>query len=122
MSLCPDCGKLDQPHDPCDCENPMTILKCDCDDNRACDYHAEELYNREASDDREHTAHILDSMIEDAANGDPAMARALLALYGEDAFTPEDLAAIQKADAKDWNDSADCACNSCAEYGKWYNR
>ena len=100
----------------------MTILSCDCNETRACTMHAEELYDRDQTGDNEHTAHILDSMIEDAANGDPAMARVLLALYGEDAFAPDDLVAIQKADAKNWDESADCACNACAEDGKWYNR
>jgi hypothetical protein len=100
----------------------MTILICDCDSNRACTYHAEELYDRDQNGENEHTMNILDSMIEDARNGDTAMAGALLALYGDDIFTPADLDAIRKVDAKGWNDSADCACNTCADAGKWFNQ
>lgn len=100
----------------------MTTLSCDCNADRACTMHAEELYDRDQNGDNEHTMNILDSMIEDAANGDPAMARALLALYGEDHFGPEDLMRIQKVDAQNWNDAADCACNTCADAGKWFNR
>lgn len=104
----------------------MTILVCDCGDARACDFHAEELYAGEQGEDhreeqrafedasgdfylpgwtpadqdaRDRADAILADMAAEAA-GDPALARALLTLYPDDAFTAADLYAIRKADAK----------------------
>lgn len=107
----------------------MTILSCDCNGDRACTMHADDLYDRGESEDnreemrafelasadfyiagwtpdcqdsRDMDARILDDMLVEATSGDPAMARALLALYPDEAFIQRDLDAMRKHDAKDW--------------------
>lgn len=109
---------------------PGTII-CACDEDAACAFHAAALYTppvpvdtaddarrtfEDASadfyipgwtpddaDTREHDRKILDDMIVEATNGDPAMARVLLALYPDEAFIQRDLDAMRKYDAKDWD-------------------
>lgn len=108
----------------------MTILSCDCNGERACVMHADDLYDRgecedhreemrafedasadfyipgwtpECQDDRDMDARILDDMLIEATSGDPAMARALLTLYPDEAFIQADLDAMRKHDAKDWD-------------------
>ena len=53
----------------------------------------------EDEDNRAHDRKILDDMAAEAFEN-PDMARALLTLYHDDAFTPADLDAMRKADAK----------------------
>ena len=55
----------------------------------------------EDEDEREWDRKILADMTEEAVNGDPAMARALLTMYPDEAFIQADLDAMRKADAKD---------------------
>jgi len=109
----------------------MTILICDCNRDRACPMHAADLYGNApvpidtATDDRrtfedasadfyipgwtppdfdtrEHDRKILADMTAEA-HDNPDMAHALRTLYGDDAFTAADLAAMMKHDAKDWD-------------------
>ena len=109
----------------------MTILICDCNRDRACPMHAADLYGHapvtvdtadtdrrtfeDASadfyipgwtppeiDSREHDRKILADMASEA-HDNPDMARALLTLYPDDAFTQSDLDAMRKHDAKDWS-------------------
>lgn len=98
----------------------MTILTCDCNGERACAMHAEELYNTVDHADPElaeaHTQSTLDGMIEEAKNN-PDMALALLSLYGDDVYSHEDYWRDVKADTK-----RECACNGCANDAKWFNQ
>lgn len=104
---------------------------CACDEDAACTFHAPALYGvqptpvdtaddarrtfEDASadfyipgwtpedvDTREHDRKILADMASEA-HDNPDMARAMLALYPDDAFSPADLAAMRKHDAKDWD-------------------
>lgn len=103
---------------------------CACDDDAACAFHAASLYGNapvpvdtadterrtfedasadfhipgwtpEDADTREHDRKILADMTAEA-HDNPDMAHALLTLYPDDAFTADDLAAMRKHDAKDW--------------------
>ncbi len=56
----------------------------------------------EDEDSREHDRKILADMTAEA-HDNPDMAHALRTLYHDDAFSPADLAAMMKHDAKDWN-------------------
>jgi len=108
---------------------PGTVI-CGCDDDAACSFHAAALYTpptpvdtacdaRRAFEDaaadfyiagwtppeidsREHDRKILADMAAEA-HDNPDMARALLTLYPDDAFTQSDLDAMRKHDAKDWD-------------------
>jgi len=71
-------------------------------------------------DDREHDRKILADMVAEGYEN-PDMAHALLTLFADDNFTAADLDALRKQDAK-WTDSDGCACNSCADAGKWFNQ
>ena len=117
---------------------PGTVI-CGCDEDAACSFHAAALYDvqpvtvdtadterrsfEDASadfyipgwtpedvDEREHDRKILADMTAEA-HDNPDMARALLSLYPDDAFTADDLAAMRKHDAKDW-DAGECYCES----------
>lgn len=89
----------------------MTVLVCDCNGERACAYHAEGLYAREEGENYD------------------AEVRAF-ADAGRDFYIPgwtpddADTAVMDNlliAKYEGWNESADCACNSCVESLKWYN-
>lgn len=80
----------------------------------------------EDEDSRAHDRKIIEDMTAEA-HDNPDMARALLMLYPDDFFSKSDLDAMRKHDAKDWDASEgmtdrECACNGCAEDGKWFNR
>lgn len=91
----------------------MTVLSCNCDAERACLMHADDLYDDGVENERDYR--IIDQMASEARDN-PDFARALLTLYPDDAFTQNDLDAMRKADARD------CACNGCANDGKWFNQ
>ena len=97
----------------CDCggiENWDGNVCCACkraDDARrtfedaSADFHIPG-WTPEDADTREHDRKILADMTAEAHNN-PDMAHALLTFYPDDAFTADDLAAMRKHDAKDWD-------------------
>lgn len=89
----------------------MTVLSCNCNGERACLMHAEELYDRDSGEGERITRILSDMTAEVHGNSD--MAHALLTLYPDNAFTPSDLDAMRKQDAKF------CECYTCAEDQAW---
>lgn len=67
----------------------MTILFCNCSNEKACDMHADELYNPETTVNNSHVEptfrDILNKMLEDA-KVDVPLRNALHTLYGESVF------------------------------------
>jgi hypothetical protein len=65
----------------------MTILSCNCDVEKACTMHADELYQSEETEMNNHVAtpfrDILNQMLEDAHTDKP-LAAAVHELYGDD--------------------------------------
>lgn len=68
----------------------MTILSCNCDVEKACTMHADELYQSEETEMNNHVAQpfrtILDQMLKDAET-DAGVRQAVKVLYGDDYLT-----------------------------------
>jgi hypothetical protein len=88
---------------------PVGSVVCGCDEDSACTFHAEMIYQRgfqgvldammkQAAD--LYKASPLDGMIEDAKT-DPEMAQALDALYGPDFLAEREIKRLAKVDPRE---------------------
>lgn len=86
----------------------MTILSCNCDVEKACDMHADEIYNPEGAEMSNNHVHqnfreILNSMLEESKTN-PFMHKAVHTLYGESVFegsSDPEIRALARIDSRE---------------------